>query len=145
MIDLVTASYDFYHQAALLREALAVAQKKAPEAQAALKDFDQKALKIQGTENGGRGNRGGGKPAPTFALLNRSLGSLASTVDEADVAPTPAMQTAYTEYCRDLTNTVKSWNELLQHDLPTVNEALAKQRLAALPSTPLAAPASCSN
>ncbi|HLJ46402.1 MAG TPA: hypothetical protein VKU01_10365 [Bryobacteraceae bacterium] len=145
VIDLVTASYDFYHQASLLREALAVAQKKAPAAEAALKDFDQKAVKIQGTENGGRGNRGGGKPTPTFALLNRELGSLASTVDEADVAPTPAMQTAYTDYCRELTNAVKSWNDLLQHDLPAVNEALANQRLAALPSAPLAAPASCSN
>jgi hypothetical protein len=148
VVDLVGISFDFYRQAALVREALAVDEKKLQAAQSGnldvLKKFDADALKLQGQDNGPGGGGGAfGKPKPTFALLNRELSSLESTVDLQDAAPTPAMMTAYQDYCRDLTNVAKSWNELLQGNLAGVNDALAKGRLAALPATPLRVQFSC--
>ncbi len=114
---LVTASYDFYQQAARVRAALADSEKAGTadarqHGSSTVKEFDQKALKIQGAEStGGGGGGAAGKPKPTFALLNRELGSLATTIEGADAAPTPAMQTAYQDYCHDLATTATSWNE----------------------------------
>ncbi len=138
VVKLVAMSFEFHHRAALLREAVAVDQKKlgaaeAASAVAALRDFDGKAAKLEGSEGGGE--RGFGKPKPTFSLLNRELGSLATTVDSADVAPTPAMETAYEDYCRDLTGLATRWNELIEGDLTKVNQQLATQRLAVLPAS----------
>ncbi len=149
VIDLVVASYQLYHQALLLHEGVAASEEKVARedeaAAKALKDFEQKALKIQGLETGGGGGGGGavGKPKPTFVLLNRELGSLASTIDGQDAAPTPAMQTAYQDYCHDLTTTVTNWNDLIKSDLPSVNDQLAKQRLAPLAASPLTFQGSC--
>jgi photosystem II stability/assembly factor-like uncharacterized protein len=149
VIDLVAVSYEFHQGAARLRDALAASQKKLeqqPDASAtvtALKDFDQKAVKIQGSEGGGGGPRGGAKPKPTFALLNRELGALATTVDGQDAAPTPAMQTAYSDYCRDLTTTVQSWNELMQGDLTGLNDQLRKQGMTPVSGSALVVPAAC--
>lgn len=149
VIDLVAASYEFHQQAGKLREKLADAQRKLekqPEASAtvtALKDFDQKAIKLQGVGGGGGGPRGGVKPKPTFALLNRELASLATTVDGQDAAPTPAMQTAFTDYCRDLAATVKGWNDLIQGVLAGLNDQLRKQSMTPPATSALAVPAAC--
>jgi len=141
-IDMVAASYEAWHQAALMREAVAVAKKKMGSEVKALEDFDKKALVLQGGEGGfGGGGGRGARQRPTFAGLNRNFGSLATTIDGQDAAPTPAMQTAYEDYCKDLATTVAGWNELIKTDLPGVNGELAKQRLAPLPGTVLAAPA----
>ena len=115
VIDLVTQSYEGYHQALLLHEALA----KIP----AAKDLDAKVMKLQGSQTGGPGGGGaaGGKPKPTFVLLNRELGSLATLVDSADTAPTAAMKTAYDDYCNDLNTVATAWNDLLRNDLPPLN------------------------
>jgi hypothetical protein len=143
LVGLIGISFDFYHEAALVRETLAVDQNKLQAAQAAkldvLKKFDADALKLLGQDTGPGGGGGafGGKPKPTFALLNRELSSLESTVDMQDAAPTPAMMTAYQDYCRDLTTVANGWNELLHTSLPAVNDALANGRLAALPAAPL--------
>ena len=111
VIDLVAVSYKFYRQAASLRQEIS--------GNTSLKDFDEKAVKIQGSETLGFGGGGGvGKPKPTFALLNRELGSLASMIDGQDAAPTPAMQTAYEDYCHDLANTAANWNQLIKSNLP---------------------------
>jgi len=143
VIGLVGVSYDFHHQAALLREAVAAAQKKLGDKDqasvTALQDFDKKAQQLQGAETfGGGGGPRGGRPKPTFALLNREFGSLATVVDGQDAAPTPAMQAAYEEYCKDLTTTATSWNELLKTDLASLNDQLTKQKLPPLAATPLA-------
>jgi photosystem II stability/assembly factor-like uncharacterized protein len=110
---LVKQSYEGYHQALLLHEALA----KIPEA----KDLDAKVVKLQGSQAGGPGGGGGaagGKPNPTFVLLNRELGSLATAVDSADTAPTEAMRTAYSDYCNDLAKLATAWNDLVRNELP---------------------------
>ena len=96
IIDLVAESYEGYKKAGVLRQLLAGDQKELEKTSAAaaitaLKEFDQKAARLQGAEGGGFGGGGrGGRQAPAFAALNRSLGSLVNVVDGQDAAPTPA-------------------------------------------------------
>lgn len=149
VVDLVGISFDFYRQAALLREAVAVDEKKLQGQQGTdldlLKKFDADAFKLQGQDAGFGGGGGAalGRPKPTFALLNRELSSLESTIDMQDAAPTPAMMTAYQDYCRDLTNVANTWNDLLKANLGPVNDTLSKGRLAALPASPLRVQFAC--
>lgn len=146
IIDLVASSYEFYRKAVTLRQTLAGDQKQIERstggeaALAALKQFDQKAQRLQGSEGGFGGGGRGGRQAPSFAALNRSIGSLASVVDGQDAAPTPVMQTAYERYCRDLTTAVQGWNELMKADLSNLNGELAKQSVGAVPSSTLPVP-----
>ena len=148
VIDLVGGSYGGYHQALLLHEAVTALETKSGAAPVLtnLKDFDSKVVKLQGSQAGGPGGGGGaagGKPKPTFVLLNRELGSLATTVDSADTAPTAAMKTAYLDYCNDLKTVATGWNDLLKTDLPLLNDQLSKQRLGPLSSSPVVPPAAC--
>jgi hypothetical protein len=109
----------------------------------ALKEFDQKLLRLEGSE-GGFGGGGGGRgvrQAPAFTALNRSLGSLATLVDGQDEAPTPVMQTAYETSCHELATAVQSWNELMKTDLANLNGELAKQALSPLGAVTLTVPA----
>jgi photosystem II stability/assembly factor-like uncharacterized protein len=151
IIDLVAQSYDFYRQALLLRQTLAGDRKElekrsdaAAAAMKALQEFDQKVMRLQGSDSGfggGGGGGRGGRQAPAFAALNRSLGSLASVVDGQDAEPTPAMQSAYEGYCKELTTAAQSWNELIKNDLPGLNGELAKQNVGALGASPVTVPA----
>jgi photosystem II stability/assembly factor-like uncharacterized protein len=134
IVDLVSTSFAHYHEALVLHEAVAALESKS-EAQpvmAELKAFDQKVLKLQGSGGGGPGGGAQGKPKPTFVLLNRELGSLATMVDGSDAAPTEAMMTAYQDYCRDLASVATEWNALVKSDLPGVNEKIAEQHLTGL-------------
>jgi hypothetical protein len=142
ILDLVASSYDYYRKAVALRQTLAGDQKQVERkpggeaAIAALKEFDQKALRLQGAEGG----FGGGRQAPAFAALNRSIGSLASVVDGQDAAPTPVMEAAYEGYCKDLATAAKNWNELMTTDLANLNGELEKHKVGAVTATPVAVP-----
>jgi hypothetical protein len=127
VIDLVAASFENHRKAAELRRSIATA---------GLKDLDQKLARLEGNDGGfgGGGGGRGGRQAPTFAALNRNLGSLASVIDGQDAAPTPAMQTAYEGYCKELTTVVESWNDLLKTDLAGANADLAKRGVLEAPS-----------
>jgi hypothetical protein len=153
VIDLVAASYDFYRKAVAFRQKLADEQKeleKKPEKKpagtdeviAALKDFDQKTLRLQGSENGGGGGGGGrgGPQPPAFAPLNRNLGNLASVVDSQDASPTPVMHTAFEKYCQDLATAAGNWNDLMKTELPKLNEGLRSQSVAPVSGVQLTAP-----
>jgi photosystem II stability/assembly factor-like uncharacterized protein len=144
ILDLVATSYDFYKKAVALRQALAGEQKELERKSkeiAALKEFDQKAQRLQGSDTGfGGGGGRGGRQSPAFAALNRSIGSLASVVDGQDAAPTPVMQTAYESYCRDLATAAQSWNELMKTDLANLNGELAKENMRAVTPAPLPVP-----
>lgn len=110
---------------------------------AALKEFDQKAQRLQGSDGGfgGGGGERGGRQAPAFAALNRSIGSLASVVDGQDAAPTPVMQTAYESYCRELATAAESWNTLMKTDLANLNGELEKAKIGAIAAVALPVPA----
>ena len=60
---MVTATYDFYHQVTVLREAIAGGEKKLQnqdaDSVAALKDFDVKVVRLLGSEGRGGGGPGG--------------------------------------------------------------------------------------
>ncbi len=147
--EMVTATYGFNHQVVVLRDAVAGMQKKLQnqdaDTLAALKAFDAKVARQMAPE-GGRG--GGGRPgaarvAPTFGALNGSFGSLATVADSADSEPTPAMEAAYNEYCRDLVTATTSWNDLIKQDIPALNQKLAAQKMSALPAAPIIVPTQC--
>ncbi len=145
IIDLVAGSYESYKKAAALRQILAGDQKElekraGADAIMALKAFDQKALALQGVDSFAGGGGRGGRQAPAFAALNRSIGSLASVVDGQDAAPTPVMETAYEGYCKDLVTAAQSWNQLMKTELADLNGLLAKQGLAAVASSPVTVP-----
>jgi photosystem II stability/assembly factor-like uncharacterized protein len=144
--DMTSATYALYHRAMILREAVAGDQKKLQDADAiaALKDFDAKVVRIAGAEGGrGGGPPGAGRARPTLTALNGEFGSLATVVDSADTEPTPAMQTAFSNYCRALTTVSDDWNDLLLHDLPALNDRLAAQKLSALPAAAITMQSPC--
>jgi hypothetical protein len=124
IISLVQSSFEGYRQAAELRKKIADD-----------KDLDQKLQRLQGSEGGfgGGGGGRGGRQTPSFAALNRSIGSLASIVDGQDAAPTPAMQSAYEGYCKELATLTQSWNDLLT----SANADLSKQGFAPLTALPI--------
>ncbi len=134
---LITLSYNFHENAAKFLTDVAdrqTALEKNDQAKAALqavKDLGAKALKLQGEAQ--RGFGGGGKPKPTFTLMNSELAYLAETVDGADAAPTAAMQTAYHDYCQDLTKVAQQWSDLMKQDVPATNAQLTQQKLEPLP------------
>lgn len=146
---MVDATFELHHQAVVLRDAIASDAKKlqnqSPETVSALKDFDKKILPLQGAE-GGRGG-GGGAPGvrqrPAFSTLNGEFGSLATVVDSADSDITSTMESTYSDYCRGLQTVVKAWNDMVEHDLPAINEELGKQKLSALPAASMSVPAAC--
>ena len=145
--NLVTVSYGFDRQAVVLREAIAGDEKKLenqnPDTVKALEAFDLKVTAIKGSARRGGGGPPIGKPKPSFTLLNSELGSLATVVDSADSDPTPAMESAYNDYCRDLKTTATNWNALVKGDLVTLNAQLAKQKLSTLSASEISVPGQC--
>ena len=141
---LISLSFAYHEQAGKFLDE--VAQRKSElqknaEATAAAKavtDFEAKAHKLQGEMQ--RGFGGFGKPKPTFTLLNSELSTLSEYAEQADQAPTEAMQTAYNNYCQDLTKVTQQWSELMK-ELPGVNAQLSQGNLKALPETNLMPPA----
>jgi len=114
----------------------------------ALKAFDQKAMRTEGG-GGGRGGGGGaggpaaGRPVPIFAGLIGSFDALVTTVDGADSAPTEAMRTAFTDYCKDFTTVGKQWDDLRTTDIPALNVQLTGKNQSPLKVPPaLALPVS---
>jgi hypothetical protein len=147
LIDLVASSFESYKKAVVFRQTLAGDQKElekksAAETITALKEFDRKAARLQGSDGGGFGGGGGrgGRQAPAFAALNRSLGSLVNVVDGQDAAPTPVMETAYQGSCADLATAAKQWNDLMKTDLANLNGELAKQGLSPLAAATVPVP-----
>jgi hypothetical protein len=127
VVDAMRASFDGHQQAAALRavvgERLASVRTN-PAARAAadaLKDF---ASRLEPLVGGGRGRGGApqaGRARPAFAGLNGHFGALLEASDLADGAPTEAMRTAWTDYCRDLTSAFAEWNELTGKRLADLN------------------------
>jgi len=141
--SLVSLSYNFHEQAGKFQGEVADRQTaleknaQANTAAQAAKDFGAKVVKIQGEAQ--RGFGGGGKPKPTFTLMNSELAYLSEAVNQADAAPTDAMHTAYHDYCRDLTKLAQQWSDLMKQDLPAVNTQLTEQHLQPLPEAMLTA------
>jgi len=135
--ELMSVSYDLHENAANflgeITSRQAELEKNAPNGAAlpAIKEFHTKALSIQGEQQ--RGFGGGGKPKPTFTLMNSQLANLAETVNMADAAPTAAMRTAYHDYCQDLTKLAHQWSDLLSQNQAPLRDALIAEHVQPLP------------
>jgi hypothetical protein len=130
---LISMSYGFHQQAATFLQQVSDRQSKlqnngeAKPALDALNDLQAKAEKLQGQVQHGFG--GFGKPKPTFTLVNGTLSSFSETINQADQAPTPAMQVAYQDYCKDLGKVAQQWSDLMKQQLPAVNTQLTQHKL----------------
>jgi photosystem II stability/assembly factor-like uncharacterized protein len=145
--ELLTSTHSLYRRAQELRKSLADREKEVlganadvREALPSIKDVDQKTLAIEGEE---QRSFTPGKPKPTFVLLNQELGGLSTTLESADAAPTSAMESAYGDYCHDLTRLVADWNALLTTDLQKLNAALESKHAEALSDPPEVQPPAC--
>ncbi|HWC75307.1 MAG TPA: hypothetical protein VG454_15335, partial [Gemmatimonadales bacterium] len=114
-------SWDSYQQIAALRAAVATdtASSQPAAVVAAAKTFDSTLVAVGGEPGrtpgafGGGGGGGGafrpGPPPPTFVGVNETLRRTMTTLETADIAPTPAMQAAYGAACKDLGTAMATW------------------------------------
>ncbi|HEV2385714.1 MAG TPA: hypothetical protein VGS20_00525 [Candidatus Acidoferrales bacterium] len=146
----ISASYAGHQQVADFRTALAARRDTLqgnPQAKSALDAadaLDRKAAALEGSETPSF-NPAGARPKPSYALLNRNFGGLTTDLEGSDTAPTEAMQTAYGDYCRDLTTLAADWSDLKTKDLAALNAELAGLHLepVAVPGAP--DPPGCGN
>jgi hypothetical protein len=78
----------------------------------AAKTLDSTLAAAGGNPDGGRGFggfRAGPPPPPTFVGVNGTLGGQINALENADMAPTPAMQAAFGAACRDLATAAATW------------------------------------
>ena len=75
----------------------------------------------------------GPKPAPGFGPVNRDLGRLIFSVENADMRPAQAVQAAVQQSCDALDKDLPKWKQLNEQDIKSFNEALAKSTVPALP------------
>src|SRR6266571_5180098 len=141
----IRQSWDGYHQVAALRAAVAADTAPALPAAvvAAAKAFDSTLALVAGDPGGGRGGGGGGggffgggaRPAPTFVSVNGNLAGQINTLENGDMAPTPAMQAAYVAGCRDLQTVVTTWTGINAAPLATFNAVLTQNNLKPVAAT----------
>jgi photosystem II stability/assembly factor-like uncharacterized protein len=140
ILDAMTAAYQANRQVADVRAALAAAgQGDAVTALAGkAAAFGGAPAGRGGRGGGGGGGRGGGGATSNFTTIHGQFGSLMTTVEQADEAPSPAMRETYEESCKSLTEALAKWEELKKTDLAGLNGTLGDKAVAAPPA--LAAP-----
>jgi hypothetical protein len=100
----------------------------------ALRALDRSAAALVGEQpRGAAQGAAAARSHADFAALNGNLGALLEASDLADGAPTEAMKTAWTDYCRDLAEGTTRWRELTTKELPAVNLRLRAAQLDPLP------------
>jgi len=114
---------------------------------AAAKAFASPLARGGGDREGGRGGGGGffgggARPAPTFVSVNADLVRQINTLENGDLAPTPAMQAAYVAGCKDVQTVVTTWIGIAGAPLAAFNAVLAQNNLKPVAATgrALAAP-----
>lgn len=131
----MTASYAANEQVAALRAALA-ALKSPPDPARALAT---KAAAFGGAPagrggRGGGGGRGAGATATVnFMTLNGEFGSLMTSVEQGDYAPTEAMRETYRDTCRQLARALTQWEDLKTKDLAVLNAVPGAGKIAVPP------------
>jgi hypothetical protein len=121
------STYDLYEQVAALQKAFEERQKNLQNADKATKEsMDKLAKEIDAVAKGT-------KTAPGFGPVNRELSRLISSVENADMRPTPAVQAAVEQSCDSLDKDLSRWTQLNEQDVKSFNETLAQSKLPALP------------
>jgi len=134
----MSISYDAFSALAPLQQALAD-RLKSLQANAQAKD-DLKVLEDYEKKFGAIEE--GTFAAPGFGGVNSGLTQILYAEDTGDGRPSESVRAAVTETCQTLTKDFDAWRKFDADDLPALNTLLQKDRLAALPSATLNAPAS---
>ncbi|HSM86371.1 MAG TPA: hypothetical protein VLT16_09485, partial [Candidatus Limnocylindrales bacterium] len=120
------SSYDTYQQVAALRKALTERQKAVhggAKTNDALKNLENKIAAVEK----------GTKTAPGFGPVNRDLGRLIFSVENADVRPSQSVRAAVDETCEALNKDLLQWRQINEQDVKSLNEAGAKSGSSRLP------------
>jgi hypothetical protein len=139
------SAWDGYQQATALHEAAEKAGAGGGAVADAAKLFVAQLDSVSGGTGGGRGRgfgRGGGGGAPpSFRAVNGAMIRELGVLDPGDMAPTPAMVSAFAQSCGELTTAVGHWRTVVAKDLPAFNAVLTKNGQPALAApAPLATP-----
>src|SRR2546423_1419938 len=136
------AAWDGYHQVAALRAAVAAdtAATLPAAVVAAARGLDSTLALVGGDPEGGRGGGGGffgggARPAPTFVSVDNNLVRQINTLENGDLAPTPAMQGAYVAGCKDVQTVVTTWIGIAGAPLAAFNAVLAQNNLKPVAAT----------
>jgi len=129
-------TYELFNAAAHVRSEIAErrAEIKQPETIAAAKEVEQKAKDVaDGVEN-----------QTGLGPLNRDLTRLLIAVDQSDSPPASELIETFGVMCRETSETVARWNDLLAKDVAHLNAQLAQSSLPAVAAPKPASAPDCS-
>jgi photosystem II stability/assembly factor-like uncharacterized protein len=137
ILDAMSVSYAANQQVADVRAAITAAGESEAATALAAKVSAFGGAPGRGGRGGGGGGGGRGAAGPTnnFTIIHTTFGSLMTTVEQADEAPTIGMRENFQEACKSLTDALAKWEELKKNELPSL-------KITAPPA--VAAPGACS-
>ena len=121
------SSYGSYGQVAALHKALTEHKELLQSGDAGTKDAVERISKeIEGLEKGT-------KTAPGFGPVNRDLGRLLFSVENADMRPAQSLLTAVQQLCDVLSNDSMKWQQLNEQEISVLNAKASNGKAPALP------------
>jgi hypothetical protein len=123
------SSFDSYQQMAAVHKALADSEKSLqdPKAKKAAKELSKQ---IEALETGTKADPGVGP-------VNRDLGRLLFSVENADMRPAEPVRVAAEQTCQTLEKKLAGWQQLNQREIQAFNQTLMKAKLPSLPAEPV--------
>jgi hypothetical protein len=129
LADGIRAAWSGYQQVAALRAAMEAppAERPAdggapPELLAAGAAFGAQLDTVSGLDAARAArNRAGSTPPPNFRGVSNALVAQLNAQDNGDMAPTPAMLSAYAKTCGELALVAERWKQVVGRDLVTFN------------------------
>jgi hypothetical protein len=125
------ASFDSYQKMAAIHKALADSEKKLQDAEAKKAAQDLRK-QIEALETGTKADPGVGP-------VNRDLGRLIFSVENADMRPAGPVRVAVEQTCQTLEQKLAAWKQVNEHEIQSVNETLVKAKLPPLASASVSA------
>ena len=125
--DLLLVSTALDQVSALRHELQELQEKKDKHVHAAAAEFEEKLDELAGGESRRR-RRAPSGDRDTLNHLRGALRGLLDLVQGADVAPTSQAVTAANKSHQATGALLAQWKNLLEHDLPTVNELMRKEK-----------------
>jgi hypothetical protein len=114
---------------AALHKALADTEKSLQDAKAK-KAAKELSKQIEALETGTKADPGVGP-------VNRDLGRLLFSVENADMRPSEPVRVAVEQTCQTLDKKLSGWQQLNQREIQAFNQTLMKAKLASLPAEPV--------
>ncbi|MDQ2890692.1 MAG: hypothetical protein M3R65_09130 [Gemmatimonadota bacterium] len=133
-------SWDGANEVTAMRSSVAslAAAGQPAEVVAAAKALDAKLQAIGGSTAPGNRGRGGPPPAPDFMRLNSTMTAGLTSLDYADMAPTPSAIRGYAADCMKLKTLITTFQAVNTADVPALNSILARNNV---PQIRMASPA----